>query len=132
MNIYLGIKYHSDGANRDRIEMIADALEPNGHPVTCVFRDLEAWGQHKFPPNELMARTFEIISACDLTLIDLTEKGVGLGIEAGYAHAIGKPVITIASQGSDISETLSGISKDIIHYTDAVDLYRNLQPVLTR
>jgi nucleoside 2-deoxyribosyltransferase len=34
-----------------------------------------------------MRLTFEKIDICDLVIIDLTEKSVGLGIEAGYAYA---------------------------------------------
>ncbi len=52
----------------------------------------------------------------------MTEKGVGLGIEAGYAYAKGIPIITIAERGSDISETLKGISKEIFFYDNIEDL----------
>ena len=44
----------------------------------------------------------EIICACHLTVIDLTEKGVGLGIEAGYAYAQAILVITVTRDESDI------------------------------
>jgi nucleoside 2-deoxyribosyltransferase len=60
----------------------------------------------------------------------LTEKGVGLGIEAGYAYAKGIPIITIVKSGSDISETLVGISKKIFLYNNIEDLaifYKNLE-----
>ena len=48
--------------------------------------------------------------------VDLTEKGVGLGIEAGYACAKGIPIVIVAQQGSDISATLQGISQQVIFY----------------
>ncbi|MBS4535709.1 hypothetical protein GOQ29_08785 [Clostridium sp. D2Q-14] len=51
--------------------------------------------------------------------------GVGLGIEAGYASSREIPIITIAKEGSDISETLKGISKEIIFYKEPNEL-RNL------
>jgi nucleoside 2-deoxyribosyltransferase len=44
------------------------------------------------------------------------------GIEAGYAYAKGVPIITIAKNGSDISETLIGISKKIYFYNNIEDL----------
>lgn len=72
-----------------------------------------------------MELTFEKISVCDLVVIDLTEKGVGVGIEAGYAFAKGIPVITIAKRGSDISDTLAGISKKVIFY-DSIEGMRIL------
>lgn len=69
-----------------------------------------------------MKLTFDKIDICDLVIIDLTEKGVGLGVEAGYAYAKGIPIITIATSGSDISETLEGISNNIIFYNNIEDL----------
>lgn len=57
-----------------------------------------------------------------MKIIDFTEKGVGLGIEAGYAYAKEIPVITIAKNGSDISETLKGISKEVFFYNNIDDL----------
>lgn len=69
-----------------------------------------------------MQKTFEVIQSCNLVVVDLTEKGVGLGIEAGYAHATGIPVVTIARSGSDISQTLAGISRDMWFYEKIEEL----------
>lgn len=122
VKVYLGIKFHPDNRNRPAIEMITQALASCGVETVCMRRDLEQWGELTFSPQELMARTFEAIRACRLAVIDLTEKGVGLGIEAGFAHAHGIPVVTIAREGSDISTTLTGISSHIYLYRGAADL----------
>ena len=114
MHVYLGIKYHEDGANRFRIETTCGVLEEIGHNVTCVFRDQESWGARIFPPTELMTRTFEMIDNSERVLIDLTEKGVGLGIEASYTRAKDKRVLTIAQAGSGISARLPGISTAVV------------------
>jgi hypothetical protein len=45
-----------------------------------------------------------------------------LGIEAGYAYAQMIPVITIAREGSDISDTLRGISQGVYFYRVPADL----------
>lgn len=119
---YLGIKYHPDHRNRNRIELVSTALAAAGYETTCVTRDVEQWGALQFTPQELMARTFAIIAASELCVIDLTEKGVGLGIEAGYAFAQKVPIVTIAQTGSDISETLRGISQAVWWYEDAQTL----------
>ncbi len=81
-----------------------------------------------------MKKTFDLIGECDLVIIELSEKGVGLGIETGYACAKGIPVVTVAKRGSDISETLRGISEEIIFYDDVRDLepfFTNLLRILT-
>lgn len=82
-------------------------------------------------PQALMAKTFEVNQACDLTIIELSEKGVGLGIEAGYAHAIGKRVFTIAKIGSDVSTTLAGISSKVYLYDKIEDLQHTFSTWLT-
>ena len=85
---YLGIKFYADQSNRPLIEMITAALTQTGWTTQVIVRDLEQWGAVQFKPQTLMARTFAVIETSDIAIIDLTEKGVGLGIEAGYAFAV--------------------------------------------
>ncbi|MBS4538893.1 nucleoside 2-deoxyribosyltransferase [Clostridium sp. D2Q-11] len=120
MKAYLAIKFYEDNRNRDKIDRISTLLSNNRIKTICITRDAENWGEKIFQPKELMKITFEQIKSSNFVLIDLTEKGVGLGIEAGYAYANGIPIITIAEETSDISNTLKGISKKVI-------LYKNIQ-----
>ena len=120
--VYLGIKFHADYRNRDKIEGISRALEAGGYRCLCVVRDLENWGETRFEAGELMQKTFAMIDACAAVVIDLSEKGVGLGIEAGYAHARGIPVVVVAEAGADISDTLRGIAARVISYGEPSEL----------
>jgi nucleoside 2-deoxyribosyltransferase len=122
MQVYLAIKYHADNANRDRIGGINAALATCGIHTICIARDVEQWGTVHFDPHTLMQKSFEAIDACDLVVVDLTEKGVGIGIEAGYAYARHIPIFTIAQVGSNISETLRGISDRVCFYNTFSDL----------
>lgn len=122
MHAFLSIKYHPDQANRTLITTISSALEQHGFATICVCRDIEQWGAIHFQADELMHKTFAAIDRCSLVVVDLSEKGVGLGIEAGYAYARGKPIITIACRNADISMTLRGISTHIFTYDDPSDL----------
>jgi 2'-deoxynucleoside 5'-phosphate N-hydrolase len=132
MKIYLAIKYHADQQNRGVIEGIAAALTAQGHEIFCVARDLEQWGAMTFAPDMLMRHSFAAIRAADVVLVEFTEKGVGLGIEAGYAHANGIPVVTIARPGADISETLRGIATTVFLYTNYAALTRLPLPTSSR
>ena len=120
MKIFLSIKYHPDHRNRYLIEHVTQALQT--HNVICIARDVEEWGEKKFDSAELMHRTFAEIDSSDIVVVELSEKGVGVGIEAGYARAKGKPIITVARRGSDVSETLKGISREVFIYQDASEL----------
>ena len=122
MKAYIAIKYHADHSNRERIEGISAALERQGYETVCITRDLEKWGEVQFDSGTLMQRTFDEIDTSNVVIVDLTEKGVGVGIEAGYAFAKHIPVVTIARKGSDISETLRGISQEILVYDQYDDL----------
>jgi hypothetical protein len=92
-------------------------------------RDFEKWGNAKLGPKELMVETFRQIELSDFLIIEFSEKGVGLGIEAGYAHAKSKPVIVMAKTGSDISSTLAGIAKSVIFYDSVGELARKFECV---
>jgi nucleoside 2-deoxyribosyltransferase len=129
MRVFLSIKYHSDHANCSRIEAILAALEQRGAQSVCIARDVERWGKYEFDPAELMRRTFIEIDASDLVVVDLTEKGVGVGIEAGYAHAKQIPFVTIAQRGADISETLQGISRAVWFYDGLADFPRVISQI---
>ena len=122
MKAYLAIKYHPDNRNRHRIEDISAVLERCGFETVCILRDVEKWGQVRLSPQALMVRTFAEIETSAVVVVELSEKGVGLGIEAGYAYARNIPIVTIARQGSDISTTLQGISRQVFWYRQPDEL----------
>lgn len=59
---------------------------------------MENWGQVSLSENELMKRVFEIIDNSDALLIEFSEGGVGIGIEAGYAKAKNIPIYVLQSK----------------------------------
>ncbi len=122
MKAYLAIKFKEDFSNRGLIENISSVLEGDGIEISVMARDYEKWGEKKFSPEDLMTETFKEMDSADFLVIEFSEKGVGLGIEAGYAYAKRKPIIVIAKEGSDISSTLRGIAKEIILYKNAEDI----------
>ena len=124
---FLSIKFHEDGKNRKLIEEVCNALEKAGIETRTLFRDHEKWGKIKFEPEELMRLTFEEIDRADILVVEFSEKGVGLGIEAGYAFSKNKPIIILAKVGSDISTTIKGISKQVIFYNNFDDLQVKLK-----
>ncbi len=141
MKAYLAIKYHADNANRPRIEGISAALEACGFETVCIVRDVERWGQVQLDPADLMARSFAELDGCDVVVVDISEKGVGVGIEAGYAYARRIPICTIAAhrspegtqgggslwEGADVPTTLRGISREVFEYRqlgELVDFFR--------
>ena len=128
---YIAIKYHPDNANRPLIEALSRALARNGVESVCIARDVERWGAIHLPPDALMRASFAALDACDLVVVELTEKGVGIGIEAGYAWARGIPILTLAQRGADVSTTLQGISREVVWYNEMSALDEVLARVLS-
>ena len=99
MKAYISIKFREDNSNKDCIQKISSALERSGFETVCVARDIENWGEAEFSPADLMQRSFSAIESSDVFVVDLSEKGVGLGIEAGYAHAVKVPIASNRKRG---------------------------------
>ena len=64
-------------------EQLTIALETCHINTFCVARDIEKWGKFQFAPQELMVKSFAWLQSSDLMIMECSEKGVGLGIEAG-------------------------------------------------
>jgi 2'-deoxynucleoside 5'-phosphate N-hydrolase len=110
VKIFLSIKHYADNRNKQLIEDISSLLTSKGFETINICRDIEKWGKLDLSPQKLMFETFRALDRCDIVLIELSVKGVGLGIEAGYAFARNKPIITIANREANISKSLEGIS----------------------
>lgn len=123
---YFGIKYYPDMHNRALIETLSQIIEQTGWQTTITVRDLELWGKKALSPQQLMQLSFDSIQQSNVLFLEVSEKGVGLGIEAGYAYALHIPIILLAKIGTEISTTLSGIASQILFYEQFEDLLPQL------
>jgi len=120
--LFLSIKFFEDQSNRDFIEQLTNKLSFLDLTVVCVVRDVEHWGQVALLETELMKLTFQMIDECQLFLVEASEKGVGIGIEAGYAYAKRKKIIVAIGDDKELSATLRGVASRIFTYRDIDDL----------
>ena len=119
---YFGIKYHEDHRNKDEIDSLSAALKNDEIETICIARDVEKWGDVTLSSQELMQITFEKIDKSDFVILEMSEKGVGLGIEAGYAFAREKPLIVLIKQGLELNSTMQGIADVIIPYSQPAEI----------
>ena len=134
---YFGIKFYEDNRNRDEINSISVALQDDGIQTVCIARDVEKWGDVTLSSQELMRIAFEEIDKSDFVILEMSEKGVGLGIEGGYAFARKKPLIVLIKQGLILSNTMQGIADIVIPYSHPEEIkisphYKSLQGMLAR
>lgn len=80
--------------------------------------------------RQMMQQAMAEMDNCDLLLAETSEKGIGIGIEVGYAKAKGKPVIYLRQQDAEHSSTVSGISDFQIIYLDIIELKKKLADIL--
>lgn len=87
---------------------------------------------HFDPAHEkaMMQQAMDDLDRCDLLIAEVSDKGIGIGIEVGYAKAKNKPVIYIRNNSAKHSTTVSGISDYQIIYQDVDDLKAQLQRTL--
>jgi nucleoside 2-deoxyribosyltransferase len=82
--------------------------------------------------RQMMEQAMADIGNSDLLIAEVSDKGIGVGIEVGYAKAKGKPVIYARQKTADHSTTVSGISDYQIVYDDADDLKILLTDTINR
>jgi nucleoside 2-deoxyribosyltransferase len=130
MFVYYGIKYREANENRDWIDKLDCELRKHGINLFCVERDIEKYRLESVPEKELMEETFSLIEKSDIVLMDVSEKGIGLGIECGYAYSLKKPIYVIARKGIKFSRTVKGIATKIVNFEcvkDIVDMLIDLR-----
>ena len=76
--------------------------------------------------RQMMKQAMAEIDNCDILIAETSDKGIGIGIEVGYAKAKDKTVIYLRQKGTEHSTTVSGISDFQIVYLDTNDLKNQL------
>lgn len=127
MKAYISISYHKRQSLNSALTAIVTVLdELSIEPF--VFVD-----HYKFDAaqeEEMMQAAITELSTCELLIAETSHKGIGIGIEAGYAKALNKPIVYIRHKEAEHSTTLSGISDYRIIYKSADDLQRQLDLII--
>lgn len=80
--------------------------------------------------KEMMQQAMRSIDSSDLLIAVVSDKGIGIGIEVGYAKAKGKLVIYLRNKNAEHSTTVSGISDFSVVYDDVPELKLLLNEIL--
>lgn len=128
MKAYISVSLSKRKFLEAEIAAIKDKLKTFGI-TSFLFVD-----QYKFSSAEekqMMEQAMTDIDCCDMLIAETSDKGIGIGIEAGYAKAKGKTVIYLRQADAEHSTTLSGISDFRVIYFDKHDLGKQLSEVLS-
>lgn len=128
MKAYISVSVAQKDAVKKYLEAMKSMLQKYAvEPLIFV----EKYKFEKTAEKEMMQQALLDIGNCDLFLAEVSEKAIGIGIEAGYAKALGKPIIYCYKSGSEFSTTLSGISDYTLKYEHVENLKKQLDTVLT-
>ena len=119
MKAYIAVSYSKRKLVDKEIALIIETL--NTFDISSfVFVD-----NYKFDilqEKQMMSQAMKDIENCDILIAETSEKGIGIGIEVGFAKARGKIVIYLRQQNAEHSTTVSGISDFQIVYSNSEDL----------
>ncbi len=68
----------------------------------------------------------EFFKSCDYFLAEITYPSIGLGIEMGWADAVGVKIICLVKNGENISKSAVSVAADVIEYKNGEDLLKQL------
>jgi nucleoside 2-deoxyribosyltransferase len=129
MKAYISISYNKKQELIDELQTVIETLK-EFHIKPFVFVD-----NFKFSVDqekEMMQQAILSIDNCDLLIAETSDKGIGIGVEVGYAKAKEKPVIYMRNKNAEHSTTVSGISDHQVIYADLNDLKDRLAVILSR
>ena len=115
-------------------------LEKEVRAIKSALEKIEFFGyvfvdENQFSTNEegmMMQKAMEDIEKSVILIAEVSEKGIGIGIEVGYAKAKNIPVIYVRNSRSEHSTTVSGIADFRIIYENEIDLEEKLEKIISK
>ena len=128
MRAYVSVSYQMYKDLRAELKIIEAVLsEYNMESFVFVNRYQFGAGEE----IQMMAQSMKDIDQSSILIAETSDKAIGIGIEAGYARALNKPVIYMRNVNAKHSTTLSGISDYRIIYGDLSDMKAQLHEVIS-
>jgi 2'-deoxynucleoside 5'-phosphate N-hydrolase len=129
MQVYISVSYNKrkllDKEIKTMVNLLADfKIE------TLLFAEAYKFGATE--EHQMMQQAFASIDSSDFLIAETSDKAIGIGVEAGYAKAKGKPVIYVRQKQASHSTTVAGASDFRIIYTDTDDLKNRLTVIIKK
>lgn len=81
-------------------------------------------------PHEDSEKPFnsqKYIKECDLMIAEVSLPSTGLGIEMGWAHTHGVPIVAIHKVDNKVGRSISVVTDNIISYTSPENMLQELE-----
>jgi nucleoside 2-deoxyribosyltransferase len=127
MQAYISISFTQRPFLNEAVTAIKVALLHHGIDA---FVFVDRYHFEKDEAHAMMQQAFADIDRAGLLIAETSDKAIGIGIEAGYAKAKGKPVIYLRHVTAEHSTTLAGTSDQQVIYENALDLEIQLKAIV--
>jgi len=77
--------------------------------------------------SEMPTNSKEFLKTCDLMFAELSYPATGLGIELGWADALGVSIVGIYKSGSHVSNSVKLLTKNFIEYSNSEDMVKKIE-----
>lgn len=129
MKAYISVSFSKRKLVNKEITAITDTL--NEFKISSfVFVDNYKFGLAE--EQQMMKQAMADIDNCDILIAETSHKGIGIGVEVGYAKAKNKTVIYLRQKDTEHSTTVSGISDFQIVYLNTTDLKNQLAATVNK
>lgn len=116
--VFVSYSYSNRDKYKDVHKILKEYLHSKGVSVYAfVFDFTDTLSDFK-----MMQSALNEIDKSDMILVELTNKSVGVGVEAGYAKAKDKVVIYLHRKDSELQQTVNGIADYVIPYSTGDDI----------
>lgn len=124
---YISVSYSKRGLIDEPLAAIADALLQ--FKITP-FIFIDHYQFNSTQEHRMMQQAFADLDQSCMLIAEVSDKAIGIGVEAGYAKAKRKPIIYVRHAEAEHSTTIAGTSDHQIIYTSTGDLTLQLKNLL--
>ena len=127
MQAYISISFSKKNELEKEVQAIKNALGKFGISGFVFVDEYQFSAKEE---KEMMQKAMEDVEKSAILIAEVSEKGIGIGIEVRYAKAKNIPVIYVRNSSSEHSTTVSGIADFKIIYENEIDLEEQLDKIL--
>lgn len=125
---YIALSFSDRKELTNEVTAISEILQEKDYTSIVFVNDFSLDAESS--DTEMMDAACSKIRDADVLIAELSHKVIGVGLEVGYAKALGKKIVYLRKKNASYSKTVGGVSDEIIIYKSISDLKSKLANVL--
>ncbi len=126
--VYIALSFSERKKLDNEISLMKNILKKKNYEPVVFVNDFSI--PLNFSDSEMMDAALSEIDDSEILIAELSYKAIGVGLEVGYARALGKKVFYLHKEESEYSKTVGGVSDEIISYSSTNQLEMELEKIL--